>query len=48
MLEYRYYVPFKFTGKIDKLTFKPRTGAGHASEALAASSIANRVAGAEY
>ena len=22
MLEYRYDVPFKFTGKIDKLTFK--------------------------
>jgi hypothetical protein len=22
MVEYRYDVPFKFTGKIDKLTFK--------------------------
>jgi hypothetical protein len=26
MLEYRYDVPFKFTGKIDKLTFKLEPG----------------------
>jgi len=32
MLEYRYDVPFKFTGKIDKLTFK----LGPGSVALAA------------
>ena len=29
MVEYRYDVPFKFTGKLDKLTFKLDSAAGH-------------------
>ncbi len=28
LIEYRYDVPFKFTGKIDKLTFKLESYAG--------------------
>ena len=34
MIEYRYDVPFKFTGKINKLTFELRTGAEGSTEAL--------------
>ena len=47
MLEYRYDSPFKFTGKIDKLTFKLEPAAQDGSEALAASSIADRIASAK-
>ena len=35
LVEYRYDVPFKFTGKIDKLTFKLEEPAAHGSETLA-------------
>ena len=38
LLEYRYDVPFKFTGKINKLTFKLEPEQQHGSEALAARS----------
>ena len=38
MLEYRYDVPFKFTGKINKLTFKLEPEPAGSTEALAASS----------
>ena len=38
LVEYRYDVPFKFTGKIDKLTFKLEPEPKAAAEALAASS----------
>ena len=40
MLEYRYDVPFKFTGKINKLTFE--LGAGAAYGGRIASSFGNR------
>ena len=42
LLEYRYDAPFKFTGKIDKLTFKLESLGSTQAQALAA--IANRAA----
>ena len=37
MIEYRYDCPFKFTGKIDKLTVRPRPGAVHRAGSQATS-----------
>ena len=47
LVEYRYDSPFKFTGKIDKLTFKLEPEPQDGSEAVATSKHANRIASAK-
>ena len=47
MLEYRYDVPFKFTGKINKLTFKLEPQQLTAEEREQLPAIADRVARAK-